>query len=196
MRRFFRLLLALVCLQTASARQDWIFDFRSGFLYNSNVSNSDRSADIEQDEAWRTVLSAGQGFQLTDDLRLSLFAEVDSEVWRTYAGLTNVRPSLTSSLRYRFGLGKDAPWLRLETKFGYADFNEARRSGWDVRPALRGGVSLSERIRLEAGYEYQSFDARDIIFQHHGHTCSFDTEQSTSQLQRDWLLVTVTDMAM
>nr|MDQ6913101.1 hypothetical protein [Verrucomicrobiota bacterium] len=119
------------------------------------------------------VLSAGQGFQLNDDLRLSIFAEMDSEVWRTYVGLTNTRPGLSTNLRYRFGLGKDAPWIRLESKLDYVDFNEARRSGWDVRPGLRGGVSLTERVRLEAAYEYEHFDARDVVFQHDGHTVAF-----------------------
>ncbi len=162
----------IACVQSAWAKQDWIFDIRSGVLYNSNVSNSDRSADVEQDEAWRSMLSAGQGFQLNDDLRLSVFAEMESEVWLTYSGLTNIRPGLASNLRYRFGLGKDAPWIRLETKFDYADFNEARRSGWDVQPGLRAGVSLTERIRLEAGYEYEHFDARDAVFQADGHSLS------------------------
>ncbi len=173
LRRFLWPLVFFTDLHASSARQDWIFDIRSGVLYNSNVSNSDRSADVRQDEAWRSVLSAGQGFQLNDDLRLSIFAEMDSEVWRTYVGLTNTRPGLSTNLRYRFGLGKDAPWIRLESKLAYADFNEARRSGWDVRPGLRGGVSLTERVRLEAAYEYEHFDARDVVFQHDGHTVAF-----------------------
>lgn len=165
-------LLLFACLQTARAGQNWIFDFRSGILYDSNVSHSDRSHDVEQDEAWRTSLSAGQGFQLTDDLRLSAFAELQSEVWRTYDGLSNIEPALETNLRYRFGLGRNAPWIRLDTKFAYADFSEARRSGWQILPALHAGVSLSERLRIEAAYDFEHFAARDAVFAQDAHRVS------------------------
>ncbi|MGZ5003318.1 MAG: hypothetical protein ACXWBM_09005 [Chthoniobacterales bacterium] len=177
----------LVCcaqIQAASARENWIFDIRSGVLYDSNVSNSDRSADVEHDFAWHGVVDAGQGFQLNDNLRLSVFGEMDGEVWATYDGLSNFRPGLSTNLRYRFGLGRNAPWIRLETKVAYADFAEARRSGWDVLPAVRGGISLNERFKLEAGYQYECFAARDAVFEQNAHRVSLHGKLDiTSSLQ-------------
>ncbi len=171
-RKLIWLCFFLAQFRTATARQDWIFDIRTGVLYDSNVSNSDRSADVEKDYAWTAMLSAGQGFQLNDDLRLSVFGEMESQVWMTYGGLSNIEPSLTSNLRYRFGLGKNAPWVRLEAKVGYADFNESRRSGWDIEPGVRVGVSLCERVRLEAAYAYEVYDARDVVFESNAHRLS------------------------
>ena len=75
------MLVALV--NAASAQRDWIFDVRTGVLYDSNVSRSNRSADVLDDAAWRSVIAAGQGFQLTDDLRLGVFGELESHVWAT-----------------------------------------------------------------------------------------------------------------
>jgi hypothetical protein len=170
--KLFWLLLLAVCLPFGVTRATWTFDLRTGVLYDSNVSHSDRAADVEQDIAWTSLLSAGQGFQLTDDLRLTVFAELESNVWSTYHGLSEVRPALAPALRYRFGLGKNAPWIRLEPNIAYADFAESRRSGWDVRPSLRGGFSPAEHFFLEAGYEFEHFDARDVVFQLDGHTFS------------------------
>lgn len=176
--------LNFACLQSVPARQDWVFDFRSGILYQSNVSLSNLSQDALDDAAWRNVITAGQGFQFTDDLRLGVFGEVESEVWGTYDGLNNVRPGLAANLRYRFGLGKNAPWVRLETKQAYADFAERERSGWDFRPGIRAGVSLTERFALEAAYVYEHFAARDIIFDKEAHNASLrGTLEITSSMQ-------------
>jgi opacity protein-like surface antigen len=183
---FTRLLCGVFLLSSAGialARQDWIFDIRSGVLYDSNVSHSDRSRDVEADFAWRSLLTAGQGFQLTDDLRLGVFGTVEGQLWWTYNGLSNVQPGVDANLRYRFGLGRTAPWIRLGTKLEYADFQEARRSGLQLRPVISGGVSLTERIRLDASYEYERFDARDAVFERDAHSVSlhatFDVTSST-----------------
>jgi hypothetical protein len=164
--------MALLCLPALPARATWTFDIRTGVLYDSNVSHSDRAADVEQDFAWHSLLAAGQSFQLTDDLRLTIFGELESNVWATYHGLSNVRPGVAPALRYRFGLGKNAPWIRFEPNISYADFAEARRSGWDIRPSIRGGFSPAEHFFVEGAYEYEHFDARDAVFRLDGHTLS------------------------
>ncbi len=171
-RRLLGPLLCLAFVQTAPARDDWIFDIRSGVLYDSNVSHSDRATDRKDDVAWRTVLSAGQGFQLTDDLRLGIFGQVEGQLWGTYSGLNNIRPGVETNLRYRFGLGKNAPWIRLETKLSYADFSDEGRSGWDFRPGLSGGVGLTDRFRVDATYGYDRFAAREAVWEHQGHSVS------------------------
>ena len=170
--KLFSWLLLVTLLCATPVRAKWIFDIRSGVLYDSNVSRSDRSGDVEEGLAWRTFVAAGQQFQLTDDLRLGLFAETEARVWQTYDGLDSVAPAFAPNLRYRFGLGKNAPWLRLETKVGYADFAEARRSGWDARAGVRGGFSLSDRLALEAGYLFSDFAARDTVFCLQAHALS------------------------
>jgi hypothetical protein len=171
-------------VQTVAVRGDWIFDIRSGGLYDSNVSRSDRSEDVLDDAAWRSTIAAGQGFQLTDDLRLGVSGEVESHVWGTYDGLNNLRPGLVANLRYRFGLGKSAPWVRLETNVAYADFAESRRSGWDFRPRLRAGVRPADRFTLEAAYAFGHFAARDVIFDQESHSGSLrGTFEITSSMQ-------------
>lgn len=184
LQRLFYVILFLGCVKIAAARSDWIFDFRSGVLYDSNVSHSDRAADVEEDLAWRSEIRAGQGFQLTDDLRFGIFANVEGQAWSTYSGLSNVRPGLDTSLRYRFGLGRNAPWIRLRTNVAYADFQEARRSGLDFRPGFSAGFGLTDRIRLDAGYEYEHFGARDTVFEQTAHSFAIHgTIDFTSSLQ-------------
>jgi len=165
-------LLLFTNVATTYAGKEWIFDLRTGVLYDSNVSHSDRDSDRKEDFAWRSVLSAGQGFQLTDDLRLAVSGKLEGQWWASYEGLSNVRPGVDANLRSRFGLGKDAPWIRLGTRLAYGGFVEARRSGFDARPTLSAGFSATERLRFDAAYEYQRFDARDEVFELEAHSVS------------------------
>jgi hypothetical protein len=177
-------LIAFVALaNAASAQSNWIFDARAGVLYDSNVSRSNLSRDVLDDAAWKSLIAAGQSFQLTDDLRLGVFGELESHVWATYDGLNSVSPGFAPHLRYRFGLGKNAPWVRVETKLAYFGSSEARRTGWEIPSAIRAGLSVSERLSLEGAYRYRHFDARDVRFDQDSHGVSlrgrFEVTSST-----------------
>ncbi len=150
------------------ARADWRFDAETGVFYDSNLSNSDRASDVKSDFAWKTDARAADGFQLSRDLRLTLGADLHGAVWRQYYDFNEIGGGALASLRYRFGLGRRAPWILLEERIGYDGFRETMRSGWDESLRLRGGVALSERIGLEAGYTFGNFAARDNFFDRQG----------------------------
>ena len=49
---------------------------------------------------------------------------------------------------------------------------------------MRGGVNLSERIRLEAAYAYEHYDARDVVWESDAHRVSLHGKfEITSSLQ-------------
>ena len=170
-----RLIWCLVILPLAwpaSVSANWMFDGKSGFLYDSNISRSNRSPDVLDDLAWKTTATAGYGWQLTDDLRLSLLGELESHVWFTYEDLSNFSPSLSGNLRYRFGLGANAPWIRSETKLSYTEVREDRRSGMGFRQGLRIGKNFTERLSADIAYLFDYFGADDVIFDQTGHSGS------------------------
>ena len=72
---------ALLTMTLSVAQAEWRFDAETGGLYNSNLSNSDRSADEKDDWAWKTSLRIGNGLQLSRDLRLSLAADLHGHLW-------------------------------------------------------------------------------------------------------------------
>lgn len=146
------------------ARADLRFDAETGAFYNSNLSNSDRASDEKDDWAWKTDVRASEGFQLARDLRLNLGADLHGEVWNQYDAFDQIDGGVSAGLRYRFGLGREAPWILLEDRIGYDNLRESAMSGWDETLRLRGGFSITERIALEGGYQFQDFCGRDDFF--------------------------------
>jgi hypothetical protein len=151
-------------LAAGTVEAEWRFDAETGIVYDSNLSNSDRSADVRDDWAWRSDVSVNNGLQLTRDVRLNLGADVRGALWDRFDAFDTVGVGGTASLRYRFGLGRQAPWLLLEDRFGYDRFHDSPQSGNDNEVNLRGGVALTERIALEGGYAFESFVAPNDFY--------------------------------
>jgi hypothetical protein len=161
--------ISILIVSALSARSDWRFDAETGFFYNRNLSNSDRGPDEERDWSWKSDLRLGDAFQLTRDLRLDVTADLRGAVWHEYKAFDEIGPGLSAGLRYRFGLGRLAPWIMAEEEIHYASFGEDVRNGWNESLRLRGGIALTERIALEAGYSFDNFAARDNFFDIQGH---------------------------
>jgi hypothetical protein len=165
------------------ARAEWLFDGESSAFYNSNLSNSDRSADVKDDWAWVNDARAANAFQLSRDLRLNIAADLRSQIWDQYYEFNEIGSGVSVGLRYRFGLGRLAPWVLLENRVGYDDwFRETVRSGWSESLRFRGGIFLSDRIALEAGYRFDNFAAPDDFFDQQSHRAdvrlSFDVSSA------------------
>lgn len=105
---------------------------------------------------------------MSRDLRLNLGADLHTAVWSHYDGFNEIGGGASAGLRYRFGLGRRAPWILLEERIGYDGFRETVRNGWDESLRLRGGIAITERIALEAGYAFGNFAARDNFFDRQG----------------------------
>ena len=168
----------------STARADWRIDAESSFLYDNNLSNSDRATDKEDDFAWQSDLEIGDAFQLTRDLRLNLAADLRGEVWARFATFDNVAPGTTVGLRYRFGLGSLAPWLLVEDRAGLASYRDDGRSGFQNRFRIRGGFGISERLAVECAYTFDDFEANDPFWSLSGHSGAIRlTFDATSSLQ-------------
>lgn len=157
------LALGITALST-SARGDWRFDAETGALYDSNLSNSDRESDQKDDWAWITHASLTHGWQLTRDLRLGIGADLRSELWGQYDSFNSIGGGALATLRYRFGLGAQAPWISLEQRIGYDGFRETGRNNWDELVRLRAGIAVTRRLGLELAYDFENRAAQDDFF--------------------------------
>jgi hypothetical protein len=160
---------ALFAMTLSLAQAEWRFDAETGAFYDSNLSNSDRDSDIRSDWAWKSDISASDGFQLARDLRLNVAGDLRGEVWDRFGSFSEVGLGGLVGLRYRFGLGRQAPWILLENRFGYDRFQDTERSGYDETISLRGGVSLSERVGLEGGYGFENYAVPDTFYDRQVH---------------------------
>jgi hypothetical protein len=160
----------LLALPLIGAQADWRLGAETGAFYESNLSNSDRASDAQDDWAWRSTVRVTNGYQLSRDLRLTLGADLRGQVWSRFDAFNEVGAGLHAALRYRFGLGRQAPWIALEERIGYDGFQESGRSNWDESLALRGGIFISDRIALEAGYSFENLAASDDFFDQQSHS--------------------------
>jgi hypothetical protein len=161
--------IVLLILLSSFARAEWRFEGETGVFYDSNLSNSDRSTDVRDDWAWRSDISAGNSLQLTRDLRMNLVADLRGELWDRFGAFNTIGPGASAGLRYRFGLGRQAPWVLLENRFGYDRFQDTAQSGNDNVFNLQAGITLSDRIALEGGYAFESFVAPDNFYDRQVH---------------------------
>src|SRR5882724_1676557 len=137
----------LLILFSSFARAEWGFEGETGVVYDSNLSNSDRSADVRDDWAWRSDISAGNRLQLTRDLRLNLVADLPGEVWDRFGAFNTIGPGASAGLRYRFGLGCQAPWVfdLLVALFDqlFEDAGTGAEAGFNLRHGMLS-ISLSD----------------------------------------------------
>jgi hypothetical protein len=162
--------LSMLCAMTVShALAEWHFDAETGAFYDSNLSNAERSSDVRDDWASKSSVRASDGFQLTRDLRLNIGADLRGEVWDRFGSFNEIGTGASVGLRYRFGLGRQAPWILLENRFGYDRFQDAERSGYDESVNLRGGISLSQWIALEGGYNFETYAVPGTFYDRQSH---------------------------
>src|SRR5437870_1072890 len=154
----------LLAVMLSSTRADWRFDAETGAFYDSNLSRSDRAADEKDDWAWKSDVRAGYGFQLSRDLRLNLAADVEGQLWDRFDAFDEIAAGASAGLRYRFGLGRQAPWILVEDRLAYDRFRESTRSGWDERLRVRGACVITERVSIEAAYNFENFATPDRFF--------------------------------
>jgi len=161
--------LVLLILLSSFARAEWRFEGQTGMVYNSNLSNSDRSADVRDDWAWNSDISVGNALQLARDLRMNFGADLHGELWDRFGAFNTIGPGASAGLRYRFGLGRQAPWVLLEDRFGYDRFQDTAQSGYDNVLNFQAGIALSDRIALEGGYAFESFVAPNDFYDRQVH---------------------------
>lgn len=175
----------LLLLLTGSSRVqgDWIRDFRGEFSYNDNLSNSNRSADQRDDFSWSGQAHFGRFDELIDGLRLTMTADLDAEAFGNYEDFNHLILGSTASLRYRFGLGAMAPFVRVEASGGYANFEQNLRDGGRYRAGLTVGKRLTERLAFDASYFFEDIGGRIRLFDQCSNTfalsASFDLTRTT-----------------
>ena len=183
MARIWILVGSILLLAPSFARADWIRDFRADVGYNDNLSNSNREADERDDFFFTGHASFGRFGELTDDLRLTMTADLDAQAFARYGDFNNLTIGSTAALRYRFGLGAMAPFVRVEASGGYAAFQQSLQSGGRFRTGITAGKRLTERFAIDASYFYENIDAESRVFERFSHAfavdASFDLTERT-----------------
>lgn len=148
---------------------DWIRDFRGEVSHDDNLSNSNRAADARDDFSFAGRASVGRFGELTDDLRLTVTADLEARAFARYDDFNSLTIGSTAALRYRCGLGAMAPFVRLEAGGSYAAFEQSLQSGGRFRTGITLGKRVSERVALEASYFYDDIGGEIRVFDRFSH---------------------------
>ena len=91
-------------------------------------------------------------------------------------GSTTSISEVRAGLRYRFGLGRQAPWILVEDRLAYEFFDEYERDGWSNDFRIRGGIAITDQLSVETGYTFDHFAAHDDFLDLQGtqRLCSTD----------------------
>ena len=176
--------LAILFACTNSASADWIWDLRGEVSYDDNLSNSDRDADQRGDFAFSGQARFGRfDSNVSDALRFTITADLDARALATYQDFNRVILGSSASLRYRFGLGAMAPFIRLEGSGGYANFEQNLQDGWRYQVGLTIGKRITERLALDASYSFEDIQGSIRLFDRFSNsfalTASFDLTEKT-----------------
>lgn len=168
---------------TGRVQGDWIRDLRGEFLFNDNLSNSNRSSDQRDDFAVAGQAHFGRFDEITDHLRLTMTADLDAQAFASYEDFNRLFLGSTASLRYRFGFGAMAPFVRVEASGGYANFEQNLRDGGRYRAGITAGKRITERLAIEASYVFEDIGGQIRVFDQRSNsfalTASFDLTQTT-----------------
>ena len=172
MRDFFRLVvltvLAAGCGFTTAARADWIRDCSIGGSYHDNLSNSQRRADKQSDLGLEAAERVGKFTQLSEALRFTFTLDLAPQLWAEHTDLDNFQAGGSAALRWRFGLGAMAPFLRTEVSAHYAGFGQDLQDGGRYRGAITLGKRLTERLEVPAAFLLDSARAESQVFDQKG----------------------------
>ncbi|HEY3662739.1 MAG TPA: hypothetical protein VGL24_06260 [Chthoniobacterales bacterium] len=174
----------LLLLGASPAQGDWIRDLRGDVSYEDNLSNSNRAADERDDFSFAGHASFGRFGELTDDLRLTVTADLDARAFARYDDFNSLTISSTAALRYRFGLGAMAPFVRIEASGGYAAFQQSLQSGGRFRTEITFGKRLTERFALDASYSYDEIGGEIRVFDRFSHAFALNASLDLTERTR------------
>jgi len=144
------------------------WDVATGFLYNSNLSNAERSTDVESDFFWQMEGGASWSRAIERDWRLRARAFAGGSVPFEYEAFNQARLGTDLELGYKHGLGPMAPTVRAGLTVERDFFEEDGRSRWFITPGLRARQPLSESAGVELHYRFDTSRAIAPLFDGYG----------------------------
>ncbi len=103
---------------TSAAHAEWFTEADIRAVYDDNVNLAANKQNRKSDASLQSSASFGHYSQLADSTGLAVSAEAKYIDFARFGGLDNLEAGLTASIKYKWGLGSYAPWIRV---FGSAN---------------------------------------------------------------------------
>jgi hypothetical protein len=142
-------------LHAMDALAGWLDEVGIELRRDNNLSRAQLPEDIKGDTALVVSASAGTGYQVTDNSRLSLTLALSGSAYQRYHGLDNLNAGLELAYRWKFGLGPYAPELHLSGSATRLEYQDAARDGWLYVGEIGIAKRLSDRLALRMAYQVE-----------------------------------------
>jgi hypothetical protein len=135
----------------------WFIDAGIHLEHNDNLANAELDLDIVDDSTIQLSMLPGYYLQLDGNTGLTLAAPLDAARQSEFSGLDSLSAGLNVSLRRKFGLGMDVPWIRVSLLTARNDYDDRKRDGWKYVAGIAAGKRISPRWDVQIAY---TFDRR------------------------------------
>jgi len=145
---------AVLATQPIARAAETTFATDIGVFHSSNLTNAQYSPDVRPDSAARFGAEVGQFFApgATDTVEVAAFAR--GELYRRYHGLDNAVIGARAEVRHKFGVGYQAPWLRIAAEGTHDDYDDPLRDSNRLLLGAELGARYSEAWDVAMGISY------------------------------------------
>ncbi len=112
---------------------------------DDNVGRSEKGSDIEQDRFAGAQARVGEAVEIGRGTGLSISATLRAVEFRRFRDLSEVTVGAGVSLKHKFGLGPEAPWIGALGDAEVIDSDSQIRDGERYGLGIRGGMRIGER---------------------------------------------------
>lgn len=148
---FFGLAVVLpLCAGAGLARANVFADLEVQASRDDNVGRAAKSRDVRDDSSVQVSGRVGRAVELGTGTSLAVAALVRAVEFQRLADLSETAAGLSASLRHKFGLGPEAPWMSLVIDGEGIDSDSYIRDGSRYGVTLRAGTRIGERWSLSA----------------------------------------------
>jgi hypothetical protein len=149
-------------LPSAALCAEWGLDANAGFSHDDNLTNAFDLRDKRADTAATGALAVGIYEQLGAGTSLGVGLVADGRSYFEFDGLDNLGLGVKAQLRWKFGLGAEAPWIAFAGRAAHRDYRDDLRDGWDYDASVTVGRMLSPRWSVRASLRYDAYVADRI----------------------------------
>jgi hypothetical protein len=178
---------AMLFSVTSTAHAEWFTDAEVSAVYESNVNRAITGRDRKSDVALMPAVSFGHYEQYADSIGLTVSADLKYSGFARFSGLDQLESGLTASLKYKWGLGSYAPWVKFFGSGGHIDYREDFRDENLVRSGFLSGKRINERTSAQIGYAYESGSARDSRFDARNSIVSGRIDYLLTESMQTWI---------
>lgn len=147
----------------AAQAAEWVLAAGAQANYNNNPAFAMEADQIEGEASLATDVAAGQSYQLTDRLALSLTTNLEGEYHAQFSGLDNVGVGASAALGGKLGLGLGAPWWRVGGGAMFRDYDFAPRDGMRYFASAALGRRWGERLSTQISYQFDATRSSDVV---------------------------------